>query len=306
MKIKATLCCFLFACMAFVLTACGSTSTLQGDFEKDEYVLSFGESVDFRQNFSYSGFELDSLTFNFSNSEIFQSLDNGGYQAVGYGKTEVFAYVDNEVVASTSVFVKSAFSQPQNISVSQNGVISWQESFVIYDGRQINASSYLVTINGQEFEVSGTTYALTERGAFTVSVQALGSEEEKVDPSVESEEAVLYYGVMPQPQNVQISVREDYGSQSVTLTWQGEEGLSAFYRIAIDGIVMEERLSGNSYQFDLTNYAGGESANVVITAIDPTGEKTETNISVQVQKLSSPQAEYYFNGQDGFFAFFSG
>lgn len=303
MKIKATLCCFLFACMAFVLTACGSTSTLQGDFEKDEYVLSFGESVDFRQNFSYSGFELDSLTFNFSNSEIFQSLDNGSYQAVGYGKTEVFAYVGDEVVASTSVFVKNAFSQPQNITVSQNGVISWQESFVIYDGRQINASSYLVTINGQEFEVSGTTYALTERGAFTVSVQALGSEEDKVDPSVESEEVVLYYGVMPQPQNVQISVREDYGSQSVTLTWQGEEGISAFYRIAIDGIVMEERLSGNSYQFDLTNYAGGESANVVITAIDPTGEKTETSISVQVQKLSSPQAEYYFNGQDGFLRF---
>ena len=105
MKIKATLCCFLFACMAFVLTACGSGSTLQGDFEKDEYVLSFGESVDFRQNFSYSGFELDSLTFNFSNSEIFQSLDNGSYQAVGYGKTEVFAYVGNEVVATTSVFV---------------------------------------------------------------------------------------------------------------------------------------------------------------------------------------------------------
>ena len=123
MKIKATLCCFLFACMAFVLTACGSTSTLQGDFEKDEYVLSFGESVDFRQNFSYSGFELDSLTFNFSNSEIFQSLDNGSYQAVGYGKTEVFAYVGlNGVPYLAAESAASVFHDVMSQAVNIMGV----------------------------------------------------------------------------------------------------------------------------------------------------------------------------------------
>ena len=307
MKIKGMLCCFLFACVAFGLTACGSPSTLKASFEKEEYVLSFGDSVDFRQNFSCSGFELDSLTFAFSNSSIFESLEDGSYQAKGYGSSEVFAYVDNEVVATASAFVKSAFSQPQNITISESGVISWQDSFVIYEGEQIKATSYLLTINEQEFEVRGTTYAITEKGVYNVTVQALGSEEDRVDLSPKSEKVTLYYGVMPQPQNVQMSVSSAFGSQSVTLTWQGDE--SALYRIAVDGIVLQEELRGDgfqidfSFQIDLTNYSDNDMANVVITAIDPTGEKRENSISVQLEKLETPQTQYFFDGQDGFLRF---
>ena len=59
MKKKSLFYCILFSCIALVLTACGSASKLKGNFEKEEYVVSYGETIDFYQNFSAN----ESLSF---------------------------------------------------------------------------------------------------------------------------------------------------------------------------------------------------------------------------------------------------
>ncbi len=296
---------FIFAllCSSLIaLSSCGSLSTLEGKFAKSEYVLSLAQSVDVLQDFVCKGFSKDEVAISFSRDDLLE-YDEGEkiYKAAKSGEGSVFASVKGQVVASTKIFVKDAFSNISNISLSNDGLLSWQESYVIYSGKKIVAPNYLLILNEQEITVDTNSYQLPEGGQYTVQIKALASDKDKVDASMLSSSKTFFFNVMPTLSNLSIATSAEYQNHDVVISWDKIDG--AFYKISLDGIVLSNRHLTNSFTLNTQNFAGNESGQVQIEIFDIQNEKLSNTATFSLSKLQAPTLRYENLAGEGKIAF---
>ncbi len=290
---------FAFICSSLLLlSSCGSQSTLKGSFKQSEYVLSLDENIDFLQGFSCKGFSISDLTLSFSNEGIVEyDQATESYVAKASGQTLALAKAKGQTVASANVFVKQHFSAVTGISLSNDGLLSWDESYVIYSGEKIVAKNYELALNDSKITVEGNTYQLDNEGVYNISIQALGSESEKVDASKASESQTFFYKVMPSLQSFMLSTSEEFNNHEVTLRWEAVSG--ARYKIKAGGIVLAENTIENYITFNMRNFAGGQECEVSVEVIDENGENLSNITNFSVVKLETPEMEYKLENGDG-------
>lgn len=290
---------FAFVCSSLlVFASCGSSSSLKGEFEESEYILSLGDNVDLLENFSCNGFAVGDVTINFSRDDLLKfDSESGKYLSIKSGEASAWAVVQGQIVATTKIFVKESFSAVQNISLSAGGNLTWQESYVIYSGIKVVAKNYLLSINDQEFTTNTNSYTLTESGVYNIKIKALASESDKIDESPFSNEQTFHFKVMPQLSNLSIQTFAEYNNHDIRVSWSRIE--RAFYRVKIDGFVIEDRLSQNEFTFNMKNYAGGDRALVEIEILDTLGENISQLTSFSVIKLHAPNLAYDVSDGEG-------
>lgn len=127
-----------------------------------------------------------------------------------------------------------------------------------YDGSTIswsgNASTYLVTVNGQSKEISGNSMAYSSGNAdFEVTVKAVGNHTSTYD-SAETTDSFFYLDPV-----TGITVVDG------VLVWNEVENAQG-YRISIDGVVRNESLDTNSYAL-----VSGKSVDVKLMPFNNSG-----------------------------------
>lgn len=298
MKKKNFLVCFFTIISMLVLSACGSVSKYRGSFAKSEYLLSIFEEVDFKEDFSCKGVKLEDIVISFSN-DLFVQNENGKYSASTYGQTQVYAKLGEEVLAESKVTVMQPFTQPDEITISQNGKISWSESYAVVNGSKIVASQYRVILNGEERIVNTNSFNLPENtyGQYLFQVQAMAKINDKIDASNMSNAKTLYYGMIESPENIELTYSDTFGDESVTLAWPRNE--NARYTISLDGAIIKTEMVENYLTLNLANYKAGESAILNIQTTDVRGQLLSSSKEIKLTKTQTPVLEYDTLKQEG-------
>ena len=287
-----------------ILTSCGSVSSIKGSFKESEYILSRNEEVDLLKDFSCKGFSVGDVTISFSQEDMlsFDSASGKFKAGLKSGEVTAFAKVKGQVIASSKIFIKDVFSAVEGISLSSDGVLSWQESYVIYGGQKVEAENYLLKINQQTVTVNSNSYQIEDRGQYTVQIQALGND--KVDSSVLSESVTCFYKVMPQLSAVTSTNSTAFGSSDFTLTWDYDQSMeNAQFKIKANGIVLKESTKEKSITFSTENFSAGERVELEIEAFDPIGENLSNFSSFQIHVPSTPKPSYSLDEKSGKIAF---
>ena len=267
------------------LAACSSRPSKIGEFSNDTYVLSLNESIDLYSELEMKNGDKSDVRIVLSNSDILQADDNGNFVAQKSGETICFAQYEGKDFSSCKVIVKYQFSSPSNISVNEEGVVTWQESKVILSGSEVKAKSYRVLIANitdltdmdyqeldfAEYETTENSYLLSEKGSYYIKIQALASEEDFVDASRLSSGTIINYGVMGILEDVAVTVQEEINNFSTIISWL--EKPNASYDVYIEGYLMFENLSANQITYNFSSIENGEEVIIEVIAKDTTGSK---------------------------------
>ncbi|QOR35899.1 Ig-like domain-containing protein [Clostridium sp. 'deep sea'] len=179
-------------------------------------------------------------------------------------------------------YVTKQLSKPQNLQVEdQEGSlkITWQ---AVED-----AQSYLLTINGEEYETTEPQYIYTKNNEsnYTVTVKAVAGELE----SELSDEVSYVTKQLSKPQNLQVENQED----SLKITWQAVVNAQSYVL----------RINGAEYETTEPQYIynSNNESNYTITVKAVVGE-LESDLSDEVsyvtKQLSKPQNLQVENQED--------
>ena len=290
---------------AICLSACNSPSNIKGEFLSKEYVLSLEEVKDFYDEFSVEGVDKEKVSLVSSDHNVLSTLDGKVFKASKSGQTYIFAKYKDKTVAKAKVNVRYKLATPQNFNLSDEGVLSWDSSFVVMNGNKVEASSYQVSVGkiiDLESEVIYNTevidecrVTLAEEGSYSVKVTAL-SDKENLDDSFEFIQT-FHYGVMGVLENVEFEVAEidstNFGSQEATISWTEKE--NAKYDIYVEGFKLVSDSEENSYTYDYSKFKSGETVLVEIVAKDIKGGIQPSSTKINVNILKAPELKYTFN-----------
>ncbi len=293
----------------FCFTACNSVPSITGKFKDDEYIVSVDETIDFYDYLDLSGVEKQNVTISSSNEEILAEQEDGTYLGVSSGVTYVFVNYQGRVLANVKVTVKYKQSKPKNFVLSEDGVYSWDKSFVVIDGVENYASSYEIAYslidensdpNRIEYSYVNTesnSYAFDKTGSYYVKVKAISSNK-YVDDSEYTEQAIVNYGVMGILENVSIQNNEVYGEQKAVVSWDAKE--NALYDIYINGIKFFDSIDQNNFEYDYSKFKSSDEIKITIISKDAEGKLLSTKTTFFIQKLESPQLKYVYSNNDGY------
>ena len=153
---------------AFCFAGCANLFSFNGKFTKEErLVLDVGQELLPSDIFSSS----KNVEFVAADENILLKNDTGTFIAQKSGKTSLVAKSGNLIIDTLDVYVKYDFQVPTNLNVTNDGLISWDESAVTIDGRVVKPT-YKVVINGEEYDSPKNEYQLLQSGEFTVKVKA--------------------------------------------------------------------------------------------------------------------------------------
>ncbi len=291
------------------MTACSGRPSKSGEFKSDTYVLSIGDSIDLYNEITMKNGEKSDVAISLSNGNLSLSSDNT-FEAVKSGQTIAFANYNGQSFAQCKIIIRYKFSAPSNISVDENGNITWNRSFAMIEGQEVFATDYTLSIANvtgleqidydsiifEEIEV-GESYQISQPGSYCVKLMANAIENDNIDSSQQSKMVVLNYKVMGRVENLNILPSSFSGNQSSTISWDEKE--NAIYNIYAEGFLIEENLEGNSFDYDFSFLQAGESVPFMVVAIDKNGIFLETNTSFTVTGLETP-APVYSNDTEGF------
>ena len=221
-----------------ILTACNSPSSINGNFNKENYIVSIDETINFIDELSVKGIEKSEIVLYSSNENILTDIGKGVFQAKASGETYIFAKNSDKMVAKAKVSVKYKFSSPKNISIDENGKVTWDKSFIT-NGKQTSfAKEYKFTYakllpsgsyeERQEKILTENFFLLESQGEYKVSVQALADEDIESSKEIEVE---LNNGVVGTVQGVALSISNNFADQIAVLSWNEREGVKAFFFI---------------------------------------------------------------------------
>lgn len=118
----------------------------------------------------------------------------------------------------------TTLATPQNVEMSDAGVITWTAVQ--------NATSYVVVLNGSEFETTGTSYQVAQSLLVNDIRYSVYAKANGCNNSEKSEEGFFKgKGVTPKPQEVKVSISK---------TAEINSGKSVTYKAYIDGVEAKE------------------------------------------------------------------
>lgn len=289
-----------------ILSACNTPTNISGEFALEHYVVSIDDTTNFLDELTLKGIEKTEIVLSSSNQEILADEGQGNFKAIKSGEAYIFAKNENNVIAQAKVTVKYKFSSPKNIKIDENGVVSWNRSFVVINDQTIYADEYKIAYakynadgslgNTSEEIVTTNNFELGEKGAFNFQIQANKDSSNEIDAS-EIEETSLNNGVVGLIGGVQFEVAEEIGVQTARLSWTAKEGI--VYDIFVEGFKIYENSHDNFFDFDYSRFEGGEIVEVQIVAKDSTEMKLPTTSSFILNKLPTPEVEYVYESNNG-------
>lgn len=286
---------FVLSLLVFALplfAACSSLSQPKAAFSQNEFVLSLNESInfyDYLKTENLSSFDLD-----FGGETLVAEQEDGTYKASQRGRGQVQVKSGSNVLASAKLIVKQKFNSPTSLQVDNTGLITW-ENIYVYDEGVVNASGYKLLINGQEENAVGASFQLPTKGRYTIAIKAIGTE--YVDDSDYSNEMIVNYGIMAEPEITAFSTGSQYGSETASFTWGQLAG--ARYNVYINGILIQENSLHNSITFDFAQFNSYQDIRLKIDTLDSRGELLPSSKTFTLRKSDTPRMDYSFDGKDG-------
>lgn len=309
MKRNILVVCMLAIISIFCFTACNSSPSITGNFKETEYIISIDDSIDFSQELNVSGVEIENIVFTSSNENVISKQEDGAFKGIKSGMAYIFATYNNKTIASVIVLVKYPYSTPTNFNLTDDGLYSWDKSFVDVGGESQEATSYemgycLIDENTDPNHIDFTyetletnSFQFQDKGSYYVIVKAL-SDDKYLEDSSYSEVAIVNYGVMGILENVEIINNDSYGSQEATIEW--DEKTNAVYDVYIQGIKIFSDIQENNFAFDYSIYDEMEEVKVRVDSKDTTGTLMTTTTQIIVKKLVRPTLNYNYSDNDGF------
>ncbi len=272
-------------------SACNSSSSIRGSFVQSSYILSLDdEAINFYDQLKVKGIKKDDVELNSSNVEILTSDDGKSFSALKSGKSFVLARYQDKVIAKAEVNVKYKLSQPRNVVTDDDGVVSWDESFIILSGGQrTSADSYKVVLTGdagtREFVAKEPSFTLDEIGVYQAEITAL-SNNNLIDASLTGS-FTLSYGFMERAAGYNFVADENF-MRGGTLSWN--EIKNAKFNVSINGLEIASQITENRVVLDLDRYS--EDVEVEVEVVDAVGTKRSVSSIATLKTLETPSLSY--------------
>ncbi len=299
---------FIFAfLLTGCLTACNSPSNISGKFSQDKYELSLDEEINFLEEITLKGIEKEGVSFSLSNDGVIEEQERGEYKAIASGETYIFAKNDNKTIAKAKVFVKYKFSSPKNLQIEGDGTLVWDKSFIIKDGKTSFAKEYKIEYaeynaegdlgDKTELSVNENSFTLPKKGAYNISITAIGGEEYDNSTTLTKD---VNNGVMGLVENPLLETEQEIGNQLAKFSWTAKEG--ATYDVWLEGFRLLTNTTDNFFEFDYSRFEGGSVLELLVVSNDAVGTSLSTTSKFSLTKLQAPVLEYAYDGTDGMVA----
>lgn len=261
----------------FCFAGCAKGASVYGSFSEQLLTLSIGEvfnPVDY-----FAGGK--NVVFVSGDEKIIFKSEGGAFVAAASGKTSLFAETNGVLVDQMQVYVKHTFSAPTNLRVSNDGLLSWDESAILLDGEIVKAN-YLVKIShagSEKIEASQTNaYQLAESGEYEVSVKCQSNE--LVDGSKYSDTLSFKFDMLEGASDFNFTSENIFGSQKGFFTWTGEGDAT----LEVGGIKSEH--TSNLAERDFSGYAEGSEISAALVLKDESLGSSKT-VESKISKLKT-------------------
>ena len=298
---------FIFSvCVLFGLSACAQPASIYGEFKQEEYTLNLEETIDLSQELSLTGTTLEEVSIEFSNQGIL-ALSENTLTATESGSTLVLVKSGQETIASCQVNVNFKFDFPQNLQISLDGQLSWEESYITNGDEVIKAQGYIVYIDDtRQYQVSTNSFSFSSNGLdfgrYQVSIQAIAFDREHVLASEISPAQTVVYDYVSVVEGLSVEVSSTYLNQQATLSWNHTQNVvNVVYDVIINDFkVNQTPLYTSSFTYDFSRFANGREITVQIVAKDLFNELMQTTSTYTISKLRSVSATFRYNSPDGY------
>lgn len=284
MKIlKKKISAFIFSITAVVMclfcfVGCTKQFSFGGKWTHDEIVLSVGDS--FNPNEYFEGEK--NVSFISSDENVLVKLDKQTFAAQDSGRTTILAKSGDLLIDEMRVYVKYAFAAPTNLRVSNDGLLTWDDGSIFFDG-QVAKPTYVLKIvgGGEENLVPCATneYQFDEGGEYSVSV--MSAAQQNVDASAFSSVLNFKFDLLEGASDFNFVSEESFGSQKGVFTWNGAQNGT----LEIGGVKSE--VSQGSAEQSFANFEEGSRINAKLVLSDESLGESKT-IETTVEKLRTP------------------
>ncbi len=263
----------------FTFAGCLQTYNGFGKFKDDELVLAVGDTVDATQLIE-SNYDLDFIA---DNTNILVEQENNQFYAKTSGETALVAKYKDSLIDVIKVKVKYKFSSPNNITMSNDGLIQWQHS-VVTENQNESKASYTISLTKDgktsEHKTTSNNYQLEESGVYIVKVKA--NETDEILASDYSAEKTFTFALTDMPGNFYFVPSQTFGSQSGTLSWNG---VYDSYDLIIDKIYQTD-ITSNFVNLDFSNFYEGQICQVGLVAYKE--NNASKTLGLEIEKISTP------------------
>lgn len=270
--------------MAFCFAGCASLFSFNGKFQKEEIMLSVGEEFLPSDYFSTDR----NIEFFVEDDSILTKNDTGEFSALRSGKTTLIAKSGDLIIDSVRVYVKYSFQTPTNINVTCDGLVSWDSSAIVLDGKTIRPT-YKILINDAEYDAPTNEYQLSQSGIYTIKVKANSTS--RVNGSPYSNEITFSYDTIAGATKLKFISNESFGAQTGILSWEGgDSGV-----LTIDNI--QQDVSGYEKLLNFASYTEKSAIDAkLLLKSDGCESKTQTKTITKLytQEVSVKNNEIYW------------
>lgn len=295
---------FVFSiCVLFGLSACVQPASIYGSFQEENYTINVGQTIDLSEQLSLTGVSLDAVSVEFSNEGVL-TYSNSALNATESGQTLVFIKYNQQTIAQCEVNVNYQFSYPQNLQISLDGTLSWEESYINNGKEIVKAQGYIVYIGDtREHIVSTNSFSFSgnsiDFGSYKVRIQAVANEEKHVLASEISPEQTVVYDYISVVEGLNLEVSSTFLDQQATLSWNHTE--DAIYDVVINGFkVNNQSLTSARFTYDFARFANGREITVEIVAKDRNNSLLQTSSIYTLNKLRSVDPTFEYRSADGY------
>ena len=297
MKKKKYLLGIIFSVFGIVfVSACSSPSTVKADFDKNQYILSLDESVNFFEKLDVKGVDKEKITLTSSNDEIVTTADHKTFKAKSSGHAYIFAKHQDKILAQTKVSVRYKFASPKNIQISHDGVLSWDKSSVVDNGKVVMAENYAVSYGlynqGEQPQMTTVNVSTNsaplpadQTGVYLVRVTALALGD--MYEASNKTEAQVNYGVMGYLEEVEVN----NVLNTANIAWKKKD--NAVYDIYLNGFKVKTDHISNFFSQNFASYSASNPIKLEVVAKTTLDDGTiPTTTTIFLRKLQTPNVRY--------------
>ncbi len=293
MKKSAVLSLLMMIASLFLFTSCAQNPNFSGEFSSEELIYSIGEEVDFFGELKLKGISKEEVEFSLSSGIALKT--NNIYKMTKAGSALLTATSGDLVLASTTLVVKDKFSSPKNLTINENGYITWDVVVGVKDNQVYQPDSYTVVVNGVlHNDVRDTRLELTEEGIYSVEVKANASK--YFDGSEYSSLSNFEYRHMTSATNIILSSSNSI-STNMTLSWDCAQ--TANFDVLINGVIVAQQINKKSVELDFNKFDAGAIINASIIVNDNHNKIYSSKKDFVIKKPYSPSAQAIIENYDG-------
>ena len=296
----------LFAIIGLSLIAlcgCNTPNSKSANFLSEEYTLSVGESIDLKSQIKLNDINYEDVSF-YSTDKNVLKIQDGKASAIASGESVIFASIGEENIASAKVFVKYQYQSASNVTLDENGFVTWKKPSLVYDGEIIYPSSYIVHLKdvtniapSQQGDIPFSSFEseygfdFVENdfsfGQYLVVIEVVGDDFADGVAFDEKNAVTLNYGVIGTVTDITFIPSSDE-NKSATLKWSWQE--NAVYDIYLNGFIIGQDIATNAFTYSYIGLDEGGQYQLQIVASDISGTllPTTTFLDLVVLDKTSP------------------